>query len=135
MKSIENTANLIGRILVGSLFLPAGVSKLMGFEGTVAYFGSLGLAMPSLMAVGVIAIEILGGLALILGYKIRIAAVMLALFTIGASIIGHAYWAAPADQVFVAKLLFYKNIAIVGGLLILAAMGAGQLSIDKAKSK
>jgi putative oxidoreductase len=135
MKPIENTANLIGRILVASLFLPAGVSKLMSFDGTVAYFTSLGMVIPSLMTIGVIAIEILGGLALILGYKTRIAAVVLALFTIGASIIGHAYWAAPADQAFVAKLLFYKNMAIVGGLLILAAVGAGQLSVDKAKSK
>ncbi|MFM2034385.1 MAG: hypothetical protein RJA32_1020 [Pseudomonadota bacterium] len=135
MKPIENTANLIGRILIASLFLPAGVSKLMSFDGTVAYFTSLGMAIPSLMTIGVIAIEILGGLALILGYKTRIAAVVLALFTIGASIIGHAYWAAPADQAFVAKLLFYKNMAIVGGLLILAAVGAGQLSVDKAKSK
>jgi putative oxidoreductase len=135
MKPIENTANLIGRILIASLFLPAGVSKLMSFDGTVAYFTSLGMAIPSLMTIGVIAIEILGGLALILGYKTRIAAVVLALFTIGASIIGHAYWAASADQAFVAKLLFYKNMAIVGGLLILAAVGAGQLSVDKAKSK
>jgi putative oxidoreductase len=135
MKPIENTANLIGRILIASLFLPAGVSKLMSFDGTVAYFTSLGMAIPSLMTIGVIAIEILGGLALILGYKTRIAAVVLALFTIGASIIGHAYWAAPADQAFVTKLLFYKNMAIVGGLLILAAVGAGQLSVDKAKSK
>ena len=132
---MENTANLIGRILMAGLFLPAGISKLMGFDGTVAYFTSLGLALPSLIAMGVIAIEILGGAALIMGYRVKFAAVLLALFTIGASLIGHAYWAVPADQVFVTKLLFYKNIAIVGGLLILAGMGAGQLSIDKAKSK
>jgi len=120
---------------MAGLFLPAGISKLMGFDGTVAYFTSLGLALPSLIAMGVIAIEILGGAALIMGYRVKFAAVLLALFTIGASLIGHAYWAVPADQVFVTKLLFYKNIAIVGGLLILAGMGAGQLSIDKAKSK
>ncbi len=59
---------------------------------------------------------------------------ILALFTLGASIIGHAYWSVPADQVFIAKLLFYKNIAIIGGLLILASAGSGQLSIDRKKT-
>jgi putative oxidoreductase len=135
MKSIENTTNLIGRFLMASLFLPAGVTKLMGFNGTVAYFGSLGLPMPSIVAIAVIVIEILGGLALIVGYKVKLSAIILALFTLGASLIGHAYWAVPADQAFVAKLLFYKNIAIVGGLLILASLGAGRLSMDQAQAK
>lgn len=133
MKSIENTVNLIGRILVASLFLPAGISKLMGFDGTVAYFGSLGLVLPAALAALVIAIEVVGGITLVLGYKIQMTAIILALFTLGASIIGHAYWALPADQVFVAKLLFYKNIAIIGGLLILASVGAGKLSLDRSK--
>jgi putative oxidoreductase len=134
MKSIENTVNLIGRILIASLFLPAGISKLMGFDGTVAYFSSLGLALPAVLAVAVIVIEIVGGISLIVGYKTQMTAIILALFTLGASIIGHAYWAVSADQVFVAKLLFYKNIAIVGGLLILAGAGAGQISLDRSKS-
>ncbi len=133
MKSIENTVNLIGRILVASLFLPAGISKLMGFDGTVAYFGSLGLVLPAALAALVIAIEVVGGITLVLGYKAQMTAIILALFTLGASIIGHAYWALPADQVFVAKLLFYKNIAIIGGLLILASVGAGKLSLDRSK--
>ncbi len=133
MKSIENTVNLIGRILVASLFLPAGISKLMGFDGTVAYFGSLGLVLPAALAALVIAIEVVGGITLVLGYKAQMTAIILALFTLGASIIGHAYWALPADQVFVAKLLFYKNIAITGGLLILASVGAGKLSLDRSK--
>ncbi len=135
MKAIENTANLIGRFLMASLFLPAGVTKLMGFDGTIAYFGSLGLPMPFIVAIAVIFIEILGGLALIVGYKVKLSAIILALFTLGASLIGHAYWAVPADQAFVAKLLFYKNIAIVGGLLILASVGAGRLSMDQVQEK
>ena len=133
MRAVENVTNLVGRVLIAGLFLPAGISKLMGFEGTVGYFSSLGLAMPTVLTVGVIAIEILGGVTLLLGYKTRITAVILALFTLGASVVGHAYWAVPADQVFVAKLLFYKNIAIIGGLLVLASAGAGGLSIDRKK--
>lgn len=134
MRTVENVTNLVGRVLIAGLFLPAGFSKLMGFEGTVAYFSSLGLAIPAALAVAVIVIEILGGVTLLLGYKTRITAVILALFTLGASIIGHAYWSVPADQVFIAKLLFYKNIAIIGGLLILASAGSGQLSIDHKKT-
>ncbi len=135
MNSIENTANLIGRFLIASLFLPAGVTKLIGFDGTVSYFSSLSLPMPSLMAIIVIAIEIVGGIALIVGYKVKWSAIVLALFTLGASLVGHAYWATPADQVFITKLLFYKNIAIAGGLLILGSMGGGRLSIDQVKTK
>ncbi len=135
MNSIENTANLIGRLLIASLFLPAGVTKLIGFDGTVSYFSSLSLPMPSLMAIIVIAIEIVGGIALIVGYKVKWSAIVLALFTLGASLVGHAYWATPADQAFITKLLFYKNIAIAGGLLILGSMGGGRLSIDQVKTK
>ena len=134
MRTVENVTNLVGRVLIAGLFLPAGFSKLMGFEGTVGYFSSLGLAIPAALAVAVIVIEILGGVTLLLGYKTRITAVILALFTLGASIIGHAYWSVPADQVFIAKLLFYKNIAIIGGLLILASAGSRQLSIDHKKT-
>ena len=133
MNQLQNATNLLGRLLLASLFLPAGISKLTGFEGTVGYFSSLGLAVPALLAVAVIALEIVGGIALLVGYRTRISAVILALFTLGASVVGHAYWAVPADQVFVAKLLFYKNIAIIGGLLVLASVGAGALSIDRKK--
>lgn len=133
MNQLQNATNLLGRLLLASLFLPAGISKLMGFEGTVGYFSSLGLAVPALLAVAVITLEIVGGIALLVGFRTRISAVILALFTLGASVVGHAYWAVPADQVFVAKLLFYKNIAIIGGLLVLASAGAGALSIDRKK--
>lgn len=133
MNQLQNATNLLGRLLLASLFLPAGISKLTGFEGTVGYFSSLGLAVPALLAVAVITLEIVGGIALLVGFRTRISAVILALFTLGASVVGHAYWAVPADQVFVAKLLFYKNIAIIGGLLVLASAGAGALRIDRKK--
>jgi putative oxidoreductase len=83
----------------------------------------------------VIAIEILGGLALILGYQTRFVAIGLAIFTVLASITGHAFWAAPVDVAFIAQLLFFKNIAVTGGLLVLASSGAGSISIDGRKSK
>jgi putative oxidoreductase len=64
------------------------------------------------------------------GYGTRIAALALALFTLVASFFFHAFWAVPADQAFVVQLLFFKNIAVVGGLLALAASGAGEWSLD-----
>ena len=130
MQSTQSTVNLIARLLFVGLFLPAGISKLTGFEGTVGYFNSLGIPAASLAVVATIAIEILGSIALLIGFKTRVAAAVLAAFTLAASIAGHAYWAVPAEQMFAQKLLFFKNLAIVGGLLLLAIQGAGKLSVD-----
>ncbi len=124
--SINNALLLGARLLMAALFLPAGLSKITGFAGTVGYIGSVGLPLPALGAVIAIAVEVVGGLALITGFGTRIAALVLAAFTLVASFFFHAFWAAPADQAFVAQLLFFKNIAVVGGLLALAAHGAGQ---------
>jgi putative oxidoreductase len=135
MNKFQSTLNLIGRIAIATLFLPAGINKLLGIEGASAYFASLGLPALAIFVWGVIAIEILGGLALILGFHTRFVASGLALFTLGASIIGHAFWAAPQDAVFIAQLLFMKNMAIFGGLLVLASAGGGSFSLDARKSK
>lgn len=93
----------------------------------------MGLPLPAVGAVLALVVEIAGGIALIVGYQTRIAALVLAAFTLVASFFFHAFWAAPADQAFVAQLLFFKNIAVVGGLLVLAANGAGGLSLDARK--
>ena len=135
MKNFENVFNLLGRIAIAALFLPAGLNKLMGVEATTGYFASLGLPAAAVFVWVVIAIEILGGLALILGYHTCLVAIALAVFTLLASIAGHAFWAAPADAAFIAQLLFFKNIAVIGGLLVLASSGAGSISIDGRKAK
>ncbi|MDZ4057854.1 MAG: DoxX family protein [Polynucleobacter sp.] len=130
MNALQSTTNLIGRILIAALFLPAGIAKLTAFDGSVNYFASIGIAMPAIAVVATIIVEVLGSLLLIIGYKTRIVAIGLAIFTLIASVTGHAYWLAPAEQAYVAQLLFYKNIAIIGGLIILATSGAGSISID-----
>jgi len=130
MKNALIPIELLGRVLFVALFLPAGISRLSGFEGTVDYFGSLGIPMAPAAVVATIAIEVLGSVALLIGYKTRYAAFALAAFTLFASFIGHAFWAVPAEQAFVQQLMFFKNIAVVGGLLILATAGAGKLSLD-----
>ena len=135
MKKYENVLNLLGRIAIAALFLPAGINKLIGMEGATGYFASLGLPAVAILIWVVIAIEILGGIALILGYHTRFVAIALAIFTVLASIVGHAFWAAPVDAAFITQLLFFKNIAVTGGLLVLASSGAGSISIDGRKAK
>lgn len=126
----NNALNLAGRVLLAALFLPAGISKLTGFAGTVGYISSVGLPLPTVGAALALVVEIVGSLALLAGFGTRIAALVLAAFTLVASFFFHAYWAVPADQAFVVQLLFFKNVAVVGGLLALAANGAGGWSLD-----
>lgn len=133
MNTYQNTLNLLGRLLIVAMFLPAGLSKAIGFEGAVGYFTSLGIIAPTLTVVLTIILEIVGGFALIVGYKTRATAMLPALFTLAAAVTGHAFWSAPPDAAFVEQLLFLKNIAITGGLLILASTGAGKFSFDGVK--
>ena len=121
---------LIGRVLLALMFVGAGISKIGGFDGTVGFIASKGLPLPSLLAVATIVLEVLGGLALIVGWQTRWAALALALFTLAASVIFHNFWALPADQQMVQQLMFMKNLSVAGGMLVLAACGAGALSLD-----
>ncbi len=129
-KNLSSALSFIGRVLFVLLFLPAGIGKITGFAGTVGYINSVGLPAPELATVVALLVEILGSLCLLAGYQTRIASIVLAVFTLVATFFFHNYWAAPADQAFVAQLLFFKNIAVIGGLLILAAQGAGDWSLD-----
>lgn len=128
--ALQNPLSLTGRLLLALLFLPAGISKIGGFAGTVGYIGSKGLPMPELGAVIAIVVEVLGALALIAGFGTRIAALALAVFTLVATVFFHNYWGMPAEMQMVQKLMFFKNIGVVGGLLVLAAHGAGAWSLD-----
>lgn len=128
--NVQNASALLGRLLLAALFLPAGIGKLTGFQGTVGYIASVGLPFPSVAAALALVLEIGGGLALIFGAGTRIVALALAAFTLVASVFFHAYWSVPADQQMIQQLLFFKNMAVVGGLLTLFAWGAGAWSVD-----
>ena len=130
MNALQAPLSLVGRLLLALLFVPAGFSKIGGFAGTVGYITSAGLPAPTIAAIVAIIVEVVGGLALVFGLGTRLAALALALFTVAAAFGFHAYWAVPADQQFMQQLLFFKNIAITGGLLVLAAFGAGAWSVD-----
>lgn len=130
MNTLQNPLALIGRILLAILFVPAGFGKIAGFAGAVGYANSVGLPMASAGVAAALVIELFGGLALLIGYRTRIAALLLALFTLVASFFFHNYWAMPAEAQMMQQLMFFKNLAIVGGLLAFAAFGAGGWSLD-----
>ena len=127
----QDTLALIGRVLIALLFVPAGFGKIAGFAGVVGYIGAVGLPLPQLGAVIAIAVELGLGLLLLVGYKTRIVSIILAVFTVATAVFFHNYWAMPADKAYINQLMFFKNIAIAGGLLAIAALGAGRFSIDK----
>lgn len=131
MNALQNPLALIGRLLLAYVFIPAGFSKLgAGFGGTVGYIASKGLPMPEVGAVLAILAELGCGILLLIGFKTRWAALALAVFTLAAAFFFHNYWAVPAEQVMAQRINFNKNLAIAGGLLLLAAFGAGAFSVD-----
>ncbi|MDP3085548.1 MAG: DoxX family protein [Rubrivivax sp.] len=121
---------VIARVLLALMFVLAGFSKFGDLGGTAGYIASKGLPMPQVLAFLTAALEVVGGLALAIGFQARWAALALALFTLLASVLFHNFWAAAADQQFVQQLMFMKNLSIVGGLLFVFSLGAGPASID-----
>ena len=115
LNSLHNPFTLIGRILIGQMFLLAGITKIGAFAGTSGYIASKGLPMPDIVAALTIILEVAAGLALILGWCTKWAALALAIFTLFASFIFHNYWTLSAAEQMMQKLMFMKNIAIVGG--------------------
>lgn len=111
---------LAARILMSAIFLIAGVRKLMTYAGTAGYFGSLGLPMPEVVVGLVALIEIGGALALITGWQVRPAALLLAAFTLASGFLGHKFWAADGAQFANQLNHFLKNVAMVGGFIAIA---------------
>ena len=123
-------ASIAGRLLLGGMFLWAGLGKFGDLAGTAGAIASKGLPMPQVAAAAVAAFETLAGAALIAGWRARLSALALAAFTVVATLLFHAWWTMPAEQQFIQSLMFNKNAAIVGGLLLIAALGAGPGSLD-----
>jgi putative oxidoreductase len=128
--SYKAYVSVVGRVLLALMFILSGYGKLSDIQGTAGFIASGGLPAPSVLAVLVGAFELLGGLALVLGYRVRWVGLAMALFTLAASMVFHAFWSAPAAQQYVTQLLFMKNISVAGGMLLVSALGAGPLSLD-----
>jgi putative oxidoreductase len=115
--------HLAGRILLALIFILSGIGKIPDPAGTAGYMESMGV--PGILVWPTILLEILGGIAIVLGFQTRIAAFALAIFTIAAAVIFHSNF---ADQM--QMIMFLKNLAIAGGLLLLAASGALSFGVD-----
>ncbi len=113
-----------GRVLMSAIFLMAGLGKIGGYAATQAYMEAMGV--PGALLPLVIALEIGGGLALLLGWGARLAALLLAGFSVLSALIFHLDF---ADQT--QSILFMKNLAIAGGLLFVTAAGAGSLAVQR----
>lgn len=132
-EAVKTYGPLAGRILLALIFVISGYNKLVGFDGTVGYIASKGLPLPQLAAAAAIAIELVGGVLLVIGWQARWAATAIFLFLIPTTLIFHAFWAAPAANLQMETIQFMKNLCILGGMLYVMAFGAGPLSVDNRK--
>ena len=123
MQTIQNLAAPIGRVLLALMFLVAGLNKISGYAGMQGYMESMGV--PGALLPLVIALEIVGGLTLMLGWHTRLTAFLLAGFTVLATLIFHSNIGDQTQMLF-----FMKNLSITGGLLMVVSHGAGPYSID-----
>jgi len=122
---------LLGRVLLASIFVYSGFGKITDFQGTAGYIASAGLPMPQVLAVGAIIVEFIGGLALLIGFRARWAALAFVIFLIIITPIFHNFWSAPAAEAMSQQVNFIKNLAIIGGMLMVMAFGPGRFSVDK----
>jgi putative oxidoreductase len=126
MSQFQPLGLLAGRLLLAYLFIVSGYGKIAGFAGAAKYMAAKGMAMVEPLLVATIVIELVGGLMIAVGFKARWAAWVIFLFLIPVSVIFHPAWADPAQAI-----AFNKNLAIMGGMLYLALIGPGRLSLDK----
>ena len=133
--SLQNPLSFVGRALIALLIIPAGFAKIGGFVGTAGYIGSMGVPLPEVAAAIAIAVELGLGILLLIGFQTRWAALGIAIFTLVITFIFHKFWGIPAEMVMSQQQAFFKNIGVVGGLLSIAAWGAGAWSVDAKLNK
>lgn len=131
MNASSDALSLIGRIFLAVIFLVSGFGKVGGFEGLIGAIASKGLPMPQVFAVATVVIELGAGLMLVFGWKARWAAFLLAAFTAIVTFFFHNFWAVPEAEKMMDQIQFMKNLALIGGLLMVMAFGPGRLSVDK----
>ena len=131
MKTIPKILAVGGRLLLSAIFISSGYNKITGWEQTGDFMAAKGLPMVPILLGGAILFEIVGGLSVVVGFKARIGAALLIVFLIPTTVIFHDFWAYEAQQQQNQLINFMKNLAILGGLFQIAAVGPGPWSIDK----
>ena len=122
---------LVSRILMAALFVLFGWSKITGFSGTVDYMAHTGAPIPMLSAIIAVVMELFVGILILVGFYTRPLAVLLALYTVATAFIGHHFWTMTGMDQYMNMINFYKNVSIMGGLLLLSVTGPGKYSIDR----
>lgn len=125
--SFANASAALGRIALAVIFILSGAGKLAALEATEAYIASVGLPFPTLALLGAVALELVGGVALALGFWTRPAACTLAGYSLLTAVLFHAQFGDQNQMIH-----FLKNVAIAGGLLQVVAFGANAVSLDSA---
>jgi len=119
-----------GRVLLAIIFVQAGIGKLGNLAATVHGMGSHGIPFPDILVWGAVALELGGGLMLIAGFLTRLVAILYFFYLIALIVIFHPYWTMVAEAARENRTLFFNHLAIVGGMLVVVAVGAGPYSVD-----
>jgi putative oxidoreductase len=122
---------LVARVLLMILFIIFGWSKLTGFSGTIGYMATEGAPVPALSAFIAVVMEFFVGLAIVVGFYTRPLAFLFVLYTLGTALIGHHFWTMAGAARAANMINFYKNVSIMGGLLLLCVTGPGKYSVDR----
>lgn len=125
MNALQSAASVAGRVLLSHIFIISGLSKAANPAGTIGYIQSVGTPMPEMAFAIALFVELVLGIALLVGYKARLAAAGIAVFTVATAFMFHNNMADQMQQI-----MFLKNLTIVGGLLMVIAFGPGALSVD-----
>jgi putative oxidoreductase len=122
---------LVGRILLMILFVISGWGKLTNLSSTIAYMTTEGVPLPTFASGIAVFMELFVGISLVVGFYTRPLALLFTLFVLATALVGHHYWTMPEPARGANMLHFYKNLSIIGGLLLLAVTGAGKYSVDR----
>ena len=122
---------LIGRVMMAALYPPFGLLKVENWGRTVGMMRSLHAPAPLLAAGIAVFCETILPLLIIIGFRTRLLCLVMILYTAGATYLAHRFWLMPPAEAMEAQINFFKNIAIMGGFLVLAVSGPGALSVDK----
>jgi len=124
-----------GRALIALIFVMSGLGKIAGWEGTAGYMTAKGMPAVPFFLGAAIGVEVLGGLSVLIGLKARWGALALFLFMIPTTLIFHSFWSYQGMEHQMQMINFMKNLAIMGGLLVMAAHGPGVISLDSRRKK
>ena len=130
--AVNDLALLVGRVAFAALYLPSGLLKAMNLQAFIYSIDGRGVPFAPVLATLGAYLEFLGGLALLLGVQVRLASVLLLVFTVLATLIAHRFWEyAPGAARQMQQISFFKNVAIVGGFVFLAAHGGGRYCLEQ----